>query len=102
MLYLRSSICFNTVASTDEFMKSMRKESHRKMKLTNKMKKTHGSRMSKYSLSEFRESVDGQSPMEETAEDLTIDALVAVIQDPDNGVPRPRINLLTDVKFHRG
>ena len=66
------------------------------------MKKTHGSRTSKYSLLEFKESIDGQPLIEETAEDLTIDALVAVIQDPDNGVPRPRINLLTNVKFHRG
>lgn len=96
------SISFYIIASSEELLKSVKKESRKKVTLKSKMKKKHGSRKSKYSLSEIKEFVDGQPLIEGTAEDLTIDALVAIIQDPDNGVPRPRTNLLTDVKFHRG
>lgn len=34
--------------------------------------------------------------------DITVDALVALIQDPDNGVPRASESALVNVQIHRG
>ena len=37
-----------------------------------------------------------------TEEEMTIDTLVAVIQDPDKGVPRATMADMKDIKTHRG
>lgn len=37
-----------------------------------------------------------------TPEDVTIDALVAILQDPDKGVPRAATNALKDIKVKKG
>ena len=35
-------------------------------------------------------------------QDVTIEALVAILQDPDKGVPRASTTALKDVKVHKG
>ena len=42
---------------------------------------------------------EGQS---QAPEDITIEALVVLIQDPDNGVPRALESALVNVQIHRG
>ena len=37
-----------------------------------------------------------------TERDITIDALIKIIQDPDKGVPRPPANALKDVQIKKG
>lgn len=39
---------------------------------------------------------------QQSSKDFTIEALVAVIQEPDTGVPRALTGALEDVKIHRG
>ena len=39
---------------------------------------------------------------DQSSEDLTMDALIVVIQDPDKGVPRACTGSLEHVKIHRG
>ncbi|XP_019853211.1 PREDICTED: uncharacterized protein LOC109582743 isoform X2 [Amphimedon queenslandica] len=47
-------------------------------------------------------TLESSGPQETTSEDLTIEALVSVIQEPDKGVPRALTGALEDVKIHRG
>lgn len=37
-----------------------------------------------------------------TERDVTIDALINIIQDPDKGVPRPPVSALKDVQVRQG
>ena len=57
----------------------------------------------KYSaVSNYPNTLDPETTQNEEPEDVTIDALVALIQDPDDGVPRALESSLIDVKIHRG
>ena len=53
-------------------------------------------------VSNYPNALDPETTQNEEPEDVTIDALVALIQDPDDGVPRALESSLTDVKIHRG
>lgn len=47
-------------------------------------------------------TLESSGPLETSSKDLTIEALVSVIQEPDKGVPRALTGALEDVKIHRG
>ena len=58
----------------------------------------------RFTLNMFGTLESGSSSVSQqtTSEDLTIEALVSVIQEPDKGVPRALTGALEDVKIHRG
>lgn len=50
----------------------------------------------------FTSKSHSSNSSDQSSEDLTMDALIVVIQDPDKGVPRACTGSLEHVKIHRG